>query len=505
MKLPVLEMALGSGLALLLFLGIEGFNVAPLLLVAALGFVLYESLGPRAVGRPAPAGRVRVAPVAFADIGGQESAKRELMEALEFALGNEAARRLGIRPLKGLLLTGPPGTGKTLLAKAAATYTGAAFLSAAGSEFVEVFAGVGAQRVRDLFRKAREIAHREKRRGTIIFIDEIDVLGGKRGSHTSHLEYDQTLNQLLIEMDGIAADEDVSILVIGATNRADMLDPALTRPGRFDRIVSVDLPDLEGRKRILELHTRNKPMASGVDLLQVARETFGFSGAHLESLTNEAAILALREGAGQIEQRHLVEAVDKVILGEKLDRRPSDEEKRRIAVHEAGHALVGEWVQPGSVSSVTITPRGRALGYVRSHEGDDRYLYTRQMLEGQIRVALAGAQAEELIFGQRSTGAANDFERSLDLARRIVFCGLSELGVVDEGMDKASENAAVAQIIAAQQKAVAEYLAAHRSTLEHLAALLSQREALPGDTVRAALACGDGSQADERVDPTDAA
>lgn len=488
MKLPVIEVALGTGLALVLWLGLQGFNVAPVFFIAALGFVLYESLGARSASRPAPAGPMRVAAVAFDDIGGQEMAKRELQEALEFALGGEQSRRLGIRPLKGLLLTGPPGTGKTLLAKAAATFTGAAFLSAAGSEFVEVFAGVGAQRVRDLFRKAREAARREKRRGTIVFIDEIDVLGGRRGSHASHLEYDQTLNQLLTEMDGIAGDEEVSILVIGATNRAEALDPALTRPGRFDRIVGVDLPDLPGRRRILELHSRNKPLAPDVDLEQVARETFGFSGAHLESLTNEAAILALRENDDRIQQRHLIEAVDKVILGEKLDRRPNDAEKHRVAVHEAGHAMVGEWVQPGSVSSVTITPRGRALGYVRSHEGEDRYLYTRAMLEDQIRVALAGAAAEELIFGQRSTGAASDFERALDLARRIVFTGLSDLGVVDaDSVDKAGENGAVAQIISAQEQAVAAYLGEHRDALEHLAALLSEREALSGETVRSAL------------------
>jgi len=293
-------------------------------------------------------------------------------------------------------------------------------------------------------------------------------------------------------MDGISSDEEITVLVIGATNRADMLDPALTRPGRFDRIVNVDLPDLSGRQRILELHTRRKPLAKEVDLEQVARETFGFSGAHLENLTNEAAILALREAAEQIEQRHLIEAVDKVILGEKLDRRPTAEEKWRVAVHEAGHALVGERVKPGSVSSVTITPRGRALGYVRSHEAEDRYLYTRPMLEDQIRIALAGALAEDLIFGQRSTGAASDFERALDLARRIVFSGLSDLGVVDEdSVDRAGENAAVGQIITAQEQAVAACLSEHRAALERLAADLSEHEALAGDAVRAILSAND--------------
>lgn len=490
MKLAFKELALGAGVAVLLYLTYKGYNVAPVLFLAGLGVILYQTVVSRNPARAAAVATSSTAVPAmrFDDIGGQDAAKRELQEALAFALGNTKARSLGIRPLKGILLAGPPGTGKTLLAKAAATYTGSVFLSASGSEFVEVFAGVGAQRVRDMFRRARETARKEKRSSAIIFIDEVDVLGGKRGSHSSHLEYDQTLNQLLTEMDGISTDETVGVLVIAATNRADMLDPALLRPGRFDRQVLVDLPDLVGRQRILELHVRNKPLADGVDLGQVARETFGFSGAHLEALTNEAAILAMREDKDIIEQRHLTEAVDKVILGEKLDRRPSRDEKRRVAVHEAGHALVGEWVNPGSVSSVTVTPRGRAMGYVRSNEAEDRYIYTRAMLEGHMRVALAGAKAEDLVFGERSTGAANDFERVAELARKIIHTGLSPLGVVDpEHLDKAAAHSAMQAIIQAQEQAVAEYLAQQRPALEQVAAILVEREAIGGAELRSAL------------------
>ncbi|MBC7326449.1 MAG: AAA family ATPase, partial [Moorella sp. (in: Bacteria)] len=221
-----------------------------------------------------------------------------------------------------------------------------------------------------------------------------EILGSRRGQTTSHLEYDQTLNQLLVEMDGLKVDDRVRILVMAATNRVDMLDPALLRPGRFDRQVRVELPDKEGRLEILKLHTRNKPLAADVNLEAVAKETFGFSGAHLESLTNEAAILAMREGCQEIHQRHLHEAVDKVMMGERLDRRPSAHELRRVAIHETGHALMSELVKPGSVSALTVTPRGQALGYMRQSPEDDTYMYTKEYLEDQIAVMLAGAVAE---------------------------------------------------------------------------------------------------------------
>jgi cell division protease FtsH len=254
------------------------------------GSIKFEEMG--------SGGRKRLQ-VDFTDIGGQDSAVNELKEALQFVVKPEAIYHMGIRPLRGVLLVGPPGTGKTLMAKAAASYTGSAFMAASGSEFIEVYAGVGAKRIRKLFNDARKKAHKEKKRSAIIFIDELEILGGKRGSHSSHLEYDQTLNQLLVEMDGISSNQEPYVLLIGATNRADMLDPALLRPGRFDRQVQVGLPDKGGRKTILDIHTRNKPVSNNEVLDEIARATFGFSGAHLESLANEAAILALREGGGR--------------------------------------------------------------------------------------------------------------------------------------------------------------------------------------------------------------
>ena len=246
------------------------------------------------------------------------------------------------------------------------------------------------------------------------------------------MEYDQTLNQLLVEMDGLMPDSEPRILVIAATNRADMLDPALMRPGRFDRQVQVELPDKKGRVRILQIHTRNKPLAQDVDMDAVARATFGFSGAHLESLANEAAVLALREGKKEIQQRHFTEAVDKVILGEKLSRQPSTKEMERVAVHESGHALVSELLRAGSVSSLTVVPRGQALGYMRRTPEDDQYLYTLDDLRYQIMVALGGAVSEELWYGNRSTGARGDFQQAWGVARQIVNSGLSSLGVVHE-------------------------------------------------------------------------
>lgn len=497
---PLAELALGAALGLGIFLGLQGHDVLPAFAVAALVLFLSQPGGVRGSGMGARArnglgsgGANSIPRVHFDEIGGQEAAKKELQEALDFIVQREQIRTLGIRPIKGILLTGPPGTGKTLLAKAAATYTGSVFLAASGSEFVEMYAGVGASRVRDLFRRARELARQHGKPSAIIFIDELEVLGGRRGAHASHLEYDQTLNQLLVEMDGIHVDEEVQVLLVGATNRPDMLDPALLRPGRFDRQVQVDLPDRRGRLAILQVHARNKPLAPDVNLEQVAKETFGFSGAQLEALLNEAAILALRSGAREIGQGHLTEAVDKVILGEKMDRRARPEEKQRVAVHEAGHALVGEWVEPGSVVTVTVTPRGRAMGYVRSHTGEDRHLYTREMLEGQMRVALAGAVAEEIAFGNRSTGARADFEQVVNLAQRIVRHGLSELGVVDaETLDRTRENAVKQEIIARQEAAVREYLGQRREVLLAVAAELADKEVLGGDELRrlAALAPG---------------
>ena len=427
------EVLVGTGVALIIFLAIIGVNVTPIVLVLlVMGglFLVMQAQGNIQVGNIGKGVRKHFL-ISFDDIGGQETATNELKEALQFLLKPEEIIRMGIRPLKGVLLVGPPGTGKTLLARAAASYTKSAFIAVSGSEFIEMYAGVGAKRVRNLFQDARKKASTEHCKSAIIFIDELEVLGGKRGSHTGHMEYDQTLNQLLLEMDGINKEEDPRILLIGATNRADMLDSALLRPGRFDRQVQVGLPDKAGRLKILDIHTRNKPINDESDLEEVARATFGFSGAHLESLSNEAAILAMREGEEQIGKKHFIEAIDKVIMGEKLDRKPVRSELERVSIHETGHALISEVVEPGSVASLTIIPRGQALGFMRKSPQDDQYLYTKEHLEGQIMITLAGAIAEEIKYGNRSTGAKSDFAKAWDVTREIIDTGLSSLGVVN--------------------------------------------------------------------------
>ncbi len=423
--------------------------------------------------------------VVFDDIGGQDSAIKELKEALDFIKNYEQLKKLGIRALKGILLTGPPGTGKTLLAKAAATYTEAVFMATSGSEFIEMYAGVGAQRVRRLFKTARETAVKQNKSNAIVFIDEIDVLGGRRGQHSGHMEYDQTLNQLLVEMDGMKTDESVKVLLVAATNRADMLDPALMRPGRFDRQVKVDLPSKDGREAVLRIHTRNKPLAEDVSLVEIAKETFGFSGAHLESLANEAAIYAFRENSEQITRKHFKEAIDKVMMGEKLDRQPNTEELRRVAIHETGHALISEMMRPESVSTLTISPRGNALGYVRQTSEDDTYLYTKDYLENQICIMLAGALAEELILASRSTGAANDFEQAVRLARKIVTAGMSPLGVIDEeSISRDKMHDMISEILQAQEARVRDSLQSYAGQIEKVVVILLDNELMSGEEFR---------------------
>ncbi|PSR29761.1 ATP-dependent metalloprotease FtsH [Sulfobacillus thermosulfidooxidans DSM 9293] len=485
------EIIIGTVLALLVFLGLDGVDIWPLVLLLGLGVAVYATgilnrLGTRNTRKI----QVSQVSTSFQDIGGQQTAKNELKEALEFILKPEVINRLGIRPLKGILLTGPPGTGKTLLAKAAAQYTESVFLSASGSEFVEMYAGVGAQRVRQLFQDARNLARKEGKSSAIIFIDEIEVMAGKRGSNQSHLEYDQTLNQLLVEMDGMPVHgDDVRILVMAATNRVDLLDQALMRPGRFDRLVRVDLPDREGRLSILRLHTRNKPLDANADLDTIARETFGFSGAHLESVCNEAAILAMRDNAEFITTHHLRQAVDKVMLGERMDRTLRHEDLRRVAIHESGHAIVGELVSPGSVSSITIAPRGMALGFVRHAPEDDRLLQTVSELKAEIQVLLGGSTAERTILGEQSTGAANDFEKAWDVARQMVLSGLSPLGVIhEEALSADLLYQTIRDIIAEQQTIVDELISQHKEELLTLADNLLEHETLPGETVRSLIA-----------------
>ncbi len=481
-----IEIALGFIAALLIFLFYLGYDVLPFLFLGILCCILYFFLDKKGLIKIGERERYSFNnKIGFEDIGGLAIAKKELQEALEFMLRVDEVRRLGIRLLKGILLTGPPGTGKTLMAKAASTYTNSAFIATSGSEFIEMYAGVGAQRVRNLFKNARDKAIKEKKKSAIIFIDELEVLGGKRGKNSSHLEYDQTLNQLLVEMDGLRNDTDISILVIGATNRADLLDDALLRPGRFDRQVKVELPDKQGRQQILELHTRNKPLASDVDLEIIAQDTFGFSGAHLENVANEAAILAMREGKKYICEKHFREAIDKVMLGEKLDKKLTKKEKYRVAVHEAGHALMSEGVRPGSVSYLTVSSRGNALGYTRQIPEKDFYLYTRKYLENQISILLAGAIAEEIILGSRSTGAGNDFKEAVKISKHIIFSGLSDLGiVVEDNLPKNLLNETVNNIIQNQEKIVSKYLERNKEILYRVINKLVDKENIKGEELR---------------------
>lgn len=492
MKLNEREIVAGILIGVIVFLMILGYGstLLPLAFLAGLLYFVFHAAGIRSLQKKyrTSTGLRPSRSTTFDDVGGQEPAKKELVEALDFLTREEAVRRLGIRPLKGILLSGPPGTGKTLLAKAAAGYTNSSFLAASGSEFIEMYAGVGAQRVRELFSGARERAKREARKNAIIFIDEIEVLGGKRGRHASHLEYDQTLNQLLVEMDGISANDEIRLLLIGATNREDLLDEALLRPGRFDRIVRVHLPDRVGREYILSLHTRNKPLSPDVDIGIIARETFGFSGAHLESLANEAAILAMRNGRREISQNDFLEAIDKVMLGEKLDRKPDREELRRVAIHEAGHALVSECLRPGSVASITISPRGNALGYVRNSPKSDQYLYTQHQLEEEICICLAGLMAEELILGSRSTGAANDLEKAVHFAESLILTGMSSLGVVSgKSLPERTFDRTIRSLMKEMEQRVRGILEKHKSILIPVAEDLFQNESFPGANLRARL------------------
>ncbi|MEW5952981.1 MAG: AAA family ATPase [Bacillota bacterium] len=481
------EISIGLVIAGILFLALVGYDIVPILFLGGAGLIIFWIARSRGLISKTFAGTQaeNIPKITFGDIGGQASAIQELKEALDFIRNHKEIQRLGIRPLKGILLTGPPGTGKTLLARAAARYTEAMFVACSGSEFVEMYAGVGAQRVRKLFSTAREKAKRQNKTNALIFIDEVDILGARRGQHSSHHEYDQTLNQLLVEMDGLEMDGMVRLLVVAATNRVDMLDPALLRPGRFDRVVKVDLPDRDGRMEILRLHTGNKPMDEDVQLEVIAKETFGFSGAHLESVANEAAILAMREGCARIAHRHFHEAIDKVMMGDKLDRRPVPAEMRRIAIHEVGHALISEMTRYGSVSTLTVIPRGQAMGYMRQTPEDDTYLYTKEQMENQIAVMLAGSLAEEMMLGNRSTGATNDFEHAVKTAQQIIRSGLSELGVVDyDNMPPEVSFEVQRSIIREQEERVRRELTGYRAELDKVVQLLLEEEKISGDRFR---------------------
>jgi cell division protease FtsH len=372
--------------------------------------------------------------VTFADVAGADEAVEELQEIKEFLAEPAKFQAVGAKIPKGVLLYGQPGTGKTLLARAVAGEAGVPFYSISGSDFVEMFVGVGASRVRDLFDQAKANAP------AIVFVDEIDAVGRHRGAGLGggHDEREQTLNQLLVEMDGF--DVKTNVILIAATNRPDILDPALLRPGRFDRQIAVDAPDMQGRHRILQVHSKGKPMAPSVDLLAVARRTPGFTGADLANVLNEAALLTARAGARVIDNQALDEAIDRVVAGpQKRTRIMNDKEKKITAYHEGGHALVASALRhTDPVTKVTILPRGRALGYTMVLPTDDKYSTTRNEILDQLAYALGGRVAEELVFHDPTTGAANDIEKATGLARKMVTqFGMSErVGAIKLGQSQ---------------------------------------------------------------------
>nr|WP_211198978.1 ATP-dependent zinc metalloprotease FtsH [Phytoactinopolyspora limicola] len=414
-------------------------TVLPLLLLVAL-IIFFISRMQGAGGRMMQFGKNKAklaskdAPkTTFADVAGANEAIEELQEIKEFLQEPAKFQAVGAKIPKGVLLYGPPGTGKTLLARAVAGEAGVPFYSISGSDFVEMFVGVGASRVRDLFKEAKENAP------AIVFVDEIDAVGRHRGAGMGggHDEREQTLNQLLVEMDGF--DVKTNVILIAATNRPDILDPALLRPGRFDRQIAVGAPDLDGRHKILEVHSRGKPLAPDVDLMTVARRTPGFSGADLANVLNEAALLAARNDSKVITPKFMDEAIDRVVAGpQKSSRLMKDEEKRITAYHEGGHALVAAALHHTyPVHKVTILPRGGALGYTMVLPDEDKYSTTRNEMLDQLAYMLGGRAAEELVFHDPTTGAANDIDKASTLARRMVTqYGMTErLGAIKFGSD----------------------------------------------------------------------
>ncbi len=443
--------------------------------------------------------------VRFADVAGIDEAVEELQEVRDFLSDPERYHKMGARIPRGVLLVGPPGTGKTLLAKAVAGEAGVPFFSISGSDFVEMFVGVGASRVRDLFKQAKEAAP------CIVFIDEIDAVGRQRGAGLGggHDEREQTLNQLLVEMDGF--EENSSVILIAATNRPDILDPALLRPGRFDRRVTVDRPDVRGREQILRVHAEGKPFAEGVDFERLAKVTPGFTGADLANLANEAALLAARRGKEEIGPAEVEEAMERVMAGpERKSRVITEKERRVIAFHESGHALVGHVLANSDpIHKISIVSRGQALGYTMQVPEEDHFLETRDGMLDQIAVLLGGRTAEELFCDDVTTGASNDLERATKLARTMVTrYGMSdELGAQVFGeaqhevflgrdyanhQDYSAETAKriddeVERIMREGHERAREVLEARREQMDTMARVLLERETVEGEAVTALL------------------
>lgn len=485
-------------------------NFLPLLFFGALLFFLLrgaQGAGSQALNFSRSRARVFMGnkpTITFADVAGVDEAKQELQEVVEFLKYPQKFQALGARIPRGVLLVGPPGTGKTLLARAVAGEAGVPFFSISGSEFVEMFVGVGASRVRDLFDQAK------RNSPCIVFVDEIDAVGRHRGAGLggSHDEREQTLNQILVEMDGF--DTNTNVIVLSATNRPDILDPALLRPGRFDRQVVLDRPDINGRKAILQVHIKGKPVDESVNLETIAKQTSGFSGADLANLVNEAALLAARRSKKAIDMMDLEEAIDKVIAGAKKSRLISQKEKEVTAYHEAGHALVARMLPHADpVHKVSIVARGVMGGYTRLLPTEDRYLWTRSQFKDMLAVTLGGLAAEELTFGELTTGSENDIERATKLARKMVTeYGMSEkLGprtfgrkeeLVFLGREIAeqrdySEKVAqeideeVHNLIDGARNVARDILIQHRDRLRHLAQRLIAEETLEGEELEKAL------------------
>ena len=446
----------------------------------------------------------------FKDVAGVEEAEEELGEIIEFLKEPRKFQRLGGRIPKGVLLVGPPGTGKTLLARAVAGEADVPFFSISGSDFVEMFVGVGASRVRDLFDQGKKHAP------CLIFIDEIDAVGRQRGAGLGggHDEREQTLNQLLVEMDGFDSNE--GVILIAATNRPDILDSALLRPGRFDRRIVVNMPDVKGREDILGVHVRKIPLAADVDLKVLARSTPGFAGADLANLVNEAALIAARLGQDKVLMKDMEYAKDKVLMGvERKSMIISDEEKKNTAYHEAGHALTAALIpEADPIHKVTIIPRGLALGLTQQLPLDDRYTYTKEYLLAQLSVLMAGRVAETMFLNKTTTGSANDFEKATEIARKMVCqWGMSELGPLTFGerddliflgrdlavnknfSEKTSERIddEVKKIVMRCVNRTRELLEAHREDLVRIAELLLEKEAIGSEEINAILGVPKGA------------
>jgi len=426
--------------------------------------------------------------VGFEDVAGVDEARAELTETIEFLRNPERFSRLGGRVPRGILLYGPPGTGKTLLARAAAKEAGVAFLAASGSSFQEKFAGLGAARVRHLFAKGRKLSP------CIIFIDEVDALGRQRGrgGDSASADQDQTLNQLLVEMDGF--DQSSAVVVIASTNRPDILDKALTRPGRFDREIAVNLADVTGREAILRVHSRNLTLEEGLDLQWIARGTPGFSGAELANLMNEAAIAATRDNADAVGRPHVEFARDRILMGAERQGFMMDEDERyATAVHEAGHVAVGLAVENGDpIHKVSILPRGRALGVTQSLPERDRFMKKREYLQDQIALLLGGRAAEQVLLSTMTAGASNDIERAVEIARAMVSeFGMSRLGPIHLGqpdqqrsqslLDKVEE--ATTELINEQLERACAIVSAERESINRLVEMLMERDTLDAQEI----------------------